>query len=300
MTRTKATVAALVLLLPLVGSLGMAPRLWAQAMPFAKPTLKSGERLQPASPDAAMTGKTGGRLLDEASQRQRQRSSMRTREIRDSRLGEIGGYGLAAGMVLLAGVLAVRGRLALDLGMPRPAGQSTSARVARWLTGASLLLLAMSGVALIYGPDLLGDRASVLVGIVAVVVHAVSALALIAGVTAMGVLAAYTWSAGAMREVRNEPRAVGPLPVQRGLFAVIAAAVAVACVTGGALIAPFRLLSPGGLSVLEQLAAARLWDLGAGLVGVLSGIVSICMGTLRIVTAFPSADPTAARGSHRS
>ena len=255
-------------------------------------------------PEAALAGKTGGRLVDGMAQRQSQPSSVRMRDVRDSRVGQYGGIALAAGMVLLAGVLAARGRLVLDLGVPRSPGTSGAGRAARRLAGSSFGLLAVSGSLMLYGPDRLplvfGANGAALAGLAAVVVHAIAAVVLMTSALVVGLRTLLDRSASAEQEPSTDRLVNAPSAGQRLLLPLIAVAVTVACVTGISLVIPFRFPLVGGLSVLEQLSATRLWHVGAGLTGVLVAIVSIAVGTLRMTGAFPSLASRLARAPGRS
>lgn len=296
MTRAKAAAAAVCLSVAV--SLGLVCELPAQGRAQTVPA--STRTASPA--EYASRASTGGRLVEDAAQR----SPSRVRDVRDSRVAMYGGYGLAASLVLLAGVIAIRGRPSLDLGLPSPPmlpGLARSALAARRGAGTAFALLAVSGVAMVYGPDrlppLIGSHATVWIGIGAVVVHVFAAIALMLAVLAIGMLAIFG-RAAAGTSAPPAPADAAPVAGPRLLFPVIALSIAAACATGGVLVAPFRFPLLGAAGVIEQLQEIRHWHVGAGLIGVVLAIVSIVSATSKIRSPLASTAPRAGRSLRRA
>ncbi len=229
-----------------------------------------------------------------------------------------GGWGLAGIVVLLALFLTTRGRIAIDAG---PSGQTIERfnaleRFAHWLSAGSFVVLALTGLNLLYGRQillpLLGPEAFSALSVAGKYGHNYLAFAFMAGVVLMLVLWLgqnipnkddLIWLAkgGGMFAKGVHPPARKFNAGQKIFFWIVILGGVSVSLSGLALLFPFKLPLfavsfevmnifgfnlPTNLTGLEEVQLSQLWHAVVGLVLIIVIVAHIYIGTVGMVGAF--------------
>ena len=229
-----------------------------------------------------------------------------------------GAWGLAGVVVLLAVFFAVRGRIRIDAG---PSGRTVERfnfleRFAHWLTAGSFIILALTGLNLLYGRQvllpLLGLDAFSTITTAGKYAHAYLAFAFMAGVILILLLwvrhnlpdrtdLAWIAKGGGMFVKGSHPPARKFNVGQKLIFwAVIIGGISIS-LSGLALLFPFTLALvadtfafinlfgfdlPTELTMLEEMQLSQVWHAIVGLILTIIIIAHIYIGSIGMVGAF--------------